>query len=187
MATSTTVIEMATLPSSKDQPIALQTPIRGSSELPGPGASHVVEKKQRWNSPRINTYRLAAIFFAYILFGMNDGSYGALIPYIEADYGLSYTVTSLVFLSPFAGYTFSALFSDRLHRLGGRRGIAILAPACRLVAYIVIATHPPYPAVVTILALAGVGNGLLDAAWNAWIGTLEALRDHKSQRQREES
>ncbi len=96
---------------------------------------------------------------------------------IEADYGLSYTVTSLVFLSPFAGYTLSAVFSDRLHRLGGRRGIAIVAPLSRIIAYIVIAAHPPYPAVVTILALAGVGNGLLDAAWNAWVGTL----DHTNQ------
>lgn len=94
-------------------------------------------------------------------------------PKIEADYGLSYTVTSLVFLSPFAGYTLAALFSDPLHRLAGRRGIAVLAPLLRLIAYIVIAVHPPYPAVVAILALAGMGNGLLDAAWNAWIGTLE--------------
>lgn len=30
---------------------------------------------------------------------------------------------------------------------------------------------------MTILAVAGVGNGLLDAAWNAWIGTL----DHTNQ------
>ena len=96
---------------------------------------------------------------------------------IEADYGLSYTVTSLVFLSPFAGYTLSALFSDRLHRLGGRRGIAVLAPLSRTIAYIVIVVHPPYPAVVIFLALAGVGCGLLDAAWNAWIGTL----DHPNQ------
>ena len=82
MTASTTVIEMAALPPSKDQQIPLQTPIRGSSELPGPVASHVVEPKQRWNSPRINTYRLASIFFAFIGFGMNDGSYGALIPYV---------------------------------------------------------------------------------------------------------
>ena len=82
MATSTTMIEMAAPPSSNDQPIALQTPISGSSEHPGPVASHVVETKQRWNSPRINTYRLASIFFAFIAFGMNDGSYGALIPYV---------------------------------------------------------------------------------------------------------
>lgn len=36
-----------------------------------------------------------------------------------------------------------------------------------------ISAHPPYPAVVVILGLAGVGNGLLDAAWNAWIGTMD--------------
>ena len=196
MATATTVIEMAPLPSVQDKPIPLQTP---TLEISRPVTSHVVETKQRWNRPRINTYRLAATYFAFIVFGMNDGSYGALVPYvchqlsseplhislntdirflkIEADYGLSYTVTSLVFLSPFAGYTFSAFFSDRLHRLGGRRGIAVLAPASKLVAYVVIATHPPYPAVVTILAVAGLGNGLVDAAWNAWIGTL----DHTNQ------
>ena len=79
---STTMIEMAALPSSKDQPITLQSPIRGSSELPGPVGNRVVETKRRWNSPRINTYRLAAIYFAFINFGMNDGSYGALIPYV---------------------------------------------------------------------------------------------------------
>lgn len=82
MATGTTVIEIASLPSPKDQPIPLQTQSRESSEIPGPVASHVVETKQRWNSPRINTYRLAAVFFAFLSFGMNDGSYGALIPYV---------------------------------------------------------------------------------------------------------
>lgn len=46
-----------------------------------------------------------------------------------------------------------------------------------MIAYIVIAVHPPYPVVVVILAFVGIGNGLLDAAWNAWIGTL----DHTNQ------
>ena len=83
---------MATLPSSKDQPIPLQMPIGGSTELPGPVVTHVVETKQRWNSPRINTYRLAAIFFAFIIFGMNDGSYGALIPYVGIQSGINLTM-----------------------------------------------------------------------------------------------
>ena len=85
MTITTTEIEMGTPPSS-EQPIHLQTPIRGSSELLGPVANRVVETKQRWNSPRINIYRLAAIFFAFINFGMNDGSYGALIPYVGIRY-----------------------------------------------------------------------------------------------------
>ena len=82
MATSTTVIEMNAPPSSKDDPIPLQTPHNGYTEAPRPGFE-VVETKQRWNDPRINTYRLASIFFAFITFGMNDGSYGALIPYVS--------------------------------------------------------------------------------------------------------
>ncbi|KAL8953892.1 MAG: hypothetical protein Q9222_000266 [Ikaeria aurantiellina] len=180
MATATAVIEMpgpdADHASSKDAAIPLQDQSKPAQRAPlapfEQGNSLTVDALQRWDRPRINTYRLAAIFFAFLNFGMNDGSYGALVPYIEADYDISYVVTSLVFLSPFAGYTVAALFSDRLHVLFGRRGIAMLGPASKIIAYIVISTHPPYPAVVAILALAGLGNGLLDAAWNAWIGTL---------------
>lgn len=196
-STRTTLIEMppfqqpSALDPPKQQPISLQAVSHGSAGEPAPGTSNIVEPSQRWNNPRINTYRLAAVFYAFIIFGMNDGSYGALVPYvnldlssassiitdtrllqIESDYNLSYTVTSLVFLSPFAGYTVAALFSDRLHRYGGRRCIAVISPLSRLIAYIVISTHPPYPAVVAILAFAGLGNGLIDAAWNAWIGAL---------------
>ncbi|KAI4260149.1 MAG: hypothetical protein LQ352_000414 [Teloschistes flavicans] len=120
-------------------------------ESTGPDNSLAFGDVERWNRPHVNQYRLAAI---------------------EKDYDLSYTVTSLVFLSPFAGYTLAAIFSDRLHLLFGRRGIALLAPICKVIAYVVIATHPSYPAVVTILALAGFGNGITDAAWNAWIGQL---------------
>jgi hypothetical protein len=34
-----------------------------------------------------------------------------------------------------------------------------------LIAYVVIAVHPPYPVLVVIFMLAGFGNGLADAAW----------------------
>ena len=86
--------------------------------------------------------------------------------------------------------------------------MAVIAPSCHLVAYIVIAVHPPYPVLVVIFSkytlffvfdftvkiiyreklnseilewmtddfysvvLAGFGNGLADAAWNAWIGNM---------------
>jgi len=33
--------------------------------------------------------------------------------------------------------------------------------------------HPPYPAVVTLLALVGLGLGFLEAGWNAWVGKLD--------------
>ena len=96
---------------------------------------------------------------------------------IQSDYHLSYTVASLVFLAPFAGYAVAALVSDRLHMRFGRRGIAIMSPTSKILAFIVVAVHPPYPAVVAFLVFAGFGNGLLDGAWNAWVGSL----DHSNQ------
>lgn len=32
--------------------------------------------------------------------------------------------------------------------------------------------HPPYPVLIVIFSIAGFGNGLADAAWNAWMGNM---------------
>ncbi|KAL9104718.1 MAG: hypothetical protein Q9163_000396 [Psora crenata] len=171
----------ALLQPSKDQsPLQVQANENEDHRLSAAQAQdpeNAVEALTRWNHPRINTWRLATIFFAFVNFGMNDACYGPLLPYIQEDYHLSYTIASLVFLSPFVGYTCAALVSDRLHMRYGRRGISAIAALSKLLAYIVISVHPPYPAVVVILALAGFGNGLLDGAWNAWVGTM----DHANQ------
>lgn len=79
---------------------------------------------------------------------------------------------SLVFLSPFAGYVGSALLNNYLHLKYGQRGVAILGSSCHIAAYIIIALHPPFVALVFAFILAGFGNGINDAAWNAWMGNL---------------
>ena len=142
------------------------------SEPGSPNSGPIFRVQQRWNNPKSNTWKLITIFISFINFGMNDASYGALLPALESYYDLDYFVVSLIFLAPFAGYTVAAFTSNPVHTHLGRRGIAILGVAPRLVSYIVLAVHPPYPAVVTILTLTGFGNGLLDAGWNAWVGNL---------------
>ena len=104
--------------------------------------------------------------------GLNDATYGAIIPYLEQYYHLSYIIVSLIFLSPFAGYNVSALVNNTVHLKLGRRGVAFLGPICHLIAYFVIANHPPYPVLVIAFLVAGFGTGIEDAAWNAWIGAM---------------
>lgn len=79
---------------------------------------------------------------------------------------------SLVFLSPLGGYVGAALLNNWIHVHFGQRGVAFLGPVCHLAAYIGIALHPPYPALVVIFILAGFGNGIEDAGWNAWAGNM---------------
>nr|POF02399.1 bypass of stop codon protein 6 [Quercus suber] len=140
--------------------------------LPSPTVA-TSDKLQSWNSPRINLYRLPATFWAFTVMGMNDGTYGAIIPYLESYYGLEYLVVSLIFLSPFVGYNLAAVLNNTVHLRLGQRGVAIIGPICHLIAYIIIAIHPPYPVLVIVFILAGLGNGLEDSAWNAWIGAME--------------
>ncbi|KAK0845038.1 hypothetical protein LTR03_007720 [Friedmanniomyces endolithicus] len=125
-----------------------------------------------WNKPAINIYRISATFWSFLIMGANDATYGAVIPYLEEYYNLAYVVVSLIFLSPFVGYNLAAILNNTVHMRLGQRGVAFLGPLCHLIAYVVICLHPPYPVLVVVFILAGLGNGFEDSAWNAWIGAM---------------
>ncbi|KAG4414182.1 hypothetical protein IFR04_012669 [Cadophora malorum] len=131
-----------------------------------------VDIKQRWNSPGGNKWRVFATFWSFFVVGMNDGSYGALIPHLEPYYDLNYTIVSLIFLSPFAGYSLASIANNLVHVRFGQRGVAFMGPLCHILAYVVVSIHPPYPVLVVMFIFVGFGNGLIDAAWCAWIGNM---------------
>ncbi|KFA61196.1 hypothetical protein S40285_08978 [Stachybotrys chlorohalonatus IBT 40285] len=137
-------------------------------------ASHAVEK---WNSPKGNTLRVGAIFLSLFVSGANDAAYGALIPYLETYYDLSYLVISLIFLSPFAGFVISAATNNWLHLNVGQRWIAFTCGACHAVAFLILSQHPPYPVLVFAYAITGLGNGIGLAAWNSFIGNLDRANE----------
>ncbi|KIW29516.1 uncharacterized protein PV07_05329 [Cladophialophora immunda] len=140
-------------------------------EVPPPVTAQPVV--QRWNKPRGNIGRLGFAFFSFIVTGLNDGAVGALIPYLETYYHLNYTTVSLIFLTPFAGYSLAAFTNATIHTKLGQRGIAVLAPLCHIATYAVLSAHPPFPALVVINTVSGFGNGLTDACFCAWIGAMD--------------
>lgn len=139
-------------------------------DVPPPNAHGPTE---RWNSPKGNIGRLAFAFLSFIIAGMNDAAIGALIPYLEQYYNLSYTIVSLIFLTPFAGYSVAAFTNARIHMKFGQRGVAIMAPICHILTFAVLAAHPPYPVLVVVNVISGFGNGLTDACFCAWVGAMD--------------
>ncbi|KAJ5609986.1 Major facilitator superfamily domain general substrate transporter [Penicillium lagena] len=141
------------------------------AELPPGLASHDSSESfpalEKWNQSRGNACRSLCTFWSFLVMGANDSAYG-----LETYYNLSYTVVSLVFLSPLVGYTLAAFLNQRIHTTLGQRGVGLIGPGCHLLAYIVNCVHPPYPVLVISFIFAGFGNGLEDAAWNAWIGNM---------------
>jgi hypothetical protein len=47
-----------------------------------------------------------------------------------------------------------------INTCSGQRGVAFVAPMCKVIAYVVTCVHPPYPVLPIIFMLAGFGNGL---------------------------
>ncbi|KAH7123472.1 major facilitator superfamily domain-containing protein [Dactylonectria estremocensis] len=148
----------------------------------------VPEIRNQWNKPVGNISRLAFAFLSFIVAGMSDAVIGVSIaalcktklwkPYelmlittqIEAYYGLNYSSVSLVFLTPFFGYSIAAFLCSRIHMRWGQRGVAILAPICHIVPFVMLAVHPPFPVLIVGNAFSGFGNGLADACFPAWVG-----------------
>jgi fucose permease len=96
---------------------------------------------------------------------------------IESYYHISYTVVSLVFLSPFVGYILAAALNNLIHHHFGQLGVAIVGPISRLVGIIPLVFHPPYPALPVVLLFTGFGNGIEDSAWNAWVGNMHRANE----------
>jgi fucose permease len=70
------------------------------------------------------------------------------------------------------GYTLAAFANNAIHTRYGQRGIAIIGPGLHVVAFLAVALHPPYLVLILVFVLAGLGSGLVDAGWNAWIGSM---------------
>lgn len=164
---STTEVILEAAPASQHE---LQS-LPDSSFGPAPEVP-IARAKQKWNEPSINRWRILMTFVSFAVVGASDGVYGALIPYIREDFHLSTTVVSLIFMTPFAGYTIATLAVNKVHMTFGQRGIAIIGPLCHLIPFIVMAVHPPFPVLLTAYAFVGLGNGLVDSAWNAWVGDM---------------
>lgn len=94
-------------------------------------------------------------------------------PQFGKYYDANYLTVSFILLAPLIGYNIAAFANSAVHHHFGQLGIAFIGPGLHVFAFFVAAQHPPYPVLVLSCALAGLGNGLVDVGWNAWIGGME--------------
>ncbi|KAI1538972.1 MFS-1 domain containing protein [Pyrenophora tritici-repentis] len=85
---------------------------------------------------------------------------GALIPYIESYYHISYAIMSLVFVTNAIGFISAAFFTNIILGKFGRAKTLITAELIGLSAHVILVCTPPYPLVVTAFFLLGFGAAI---------------------------
>ena len=93
---------------------------------------------------------------------------GALIPYIEADYNITYSVVSLIFITYAIGFLSVAPVVHALDSKLGRSWFHVLTVASMSIGYIMLIPAPPYPVVVVAFWFLGFGAGGNLATLNSW-------------------
>ena len=148
------------VPHGNGPPSGTQTPrtIDGFvSRPPSPDIHDAAEVKQTWTNPPINKYRLLSACLMNFGNGFNDGAPGALIPYMEKDYGIGYAIVSLIFVTNAIGFISAAPISQLLQARLGRAKTLVLAEFSIAIAYVMLVCRPPFPVVVVSFLLLGLG------------------------------
>ncbi|OJI99834.1 hypothetical protein ASPVEDRAFT_39193 [Aspergillus versicolor CBS 583.65] len=104
--------------------------------------------------------------------GMNDSAPGALLPYIEKDYSIGYATVSLIFIANAVGFILAAPVSHSINAKLGRCKSYALATGFTTAGYVIIACHPPFPAVVVAFTVLGFGLALTLAFNNVFCTNL---------------
>ncbi|EJU06128.1 MFS general substrate transporter [Dacryopinax primogenitus] len=124
-----------------------------------------LSRRQEW------TY-LAVLYWAYFVYGWNDGSTGPLLLRIQDNYNVTSTIVSLLFVGTFIGYVFSAALTVPLMDTFGFGKICSLTALCQVAAYALMASALPFPAMVSAFVLNGFAVGLLGAQANVLVTNL---------------
>lgn len=123
------------------------------------------------NPPR-NRWRLAAAGVMFLLIGINDAATGALIPYLEKEYGISYGIVSLIFITNAIGFISIVPVCQMIEGKIGRALSCVVAACLMSIGYIALVCAPPFPVVVLSFYFLGSGMGFFLAMTNAFMVNL---------------
>ncbi|KAF2659162.1 MFS general substrate transporter [Lophiostoma macrostomum CBS 122681] len=154
-------------------PIEPKTPNELEMSRPAsPMPNEAVGLMQSWNNPPKNKWRLLSCCLIYFINGINDSVTGALIPYMERQYRINYTIMSLIFVGQAAGFIVAAFFNNTILGKFGRAKTLMAAEVILLLSYVIMLCTPPYGAVIVAFFLLGYGMAMTLALNNVFCANL---------------
>lgn len=114
-------------------------------------------------------YKEFALLFGFFLAGWIDATPGGLLPAIQAHYGVSFVVVSMLFVCNLVGSIMSSVLCPiAVDRLGMGKTLA-LSSTLGLIPPVLIIPRPPFPLIAFAMVLSGLAMGTQNSLSNVWI------------------
>jgi fucose permease len=120
----------------------------------------------------MNRWRFANACLVVFTQGLSDSAPGALIPYMEAYYGIGYAVVSLIFVTQAIGFIGAAPFTHVIQAKLGRAKTLVLANTLIVIGSVVIVSTPPFWLICVSYFISGFGVAINLAMNNTFCANL---------------
>ena len=142
------------------------------SRSTSPVASEPFDEVQTLSKPPMNKWRLTSACLMCFGNGLSDSAPGALIPYMEKQYHLSYALVSLIFVGQACGFVLGTPITYNLDTRFGRGKTLTFAEGLLMAAYTILVCTPPFPLVVIAFLIIGLGMALNLSLNNVFVANL---------------
>ncbi|KAJ0419869.1 major facilitator superfamily domain-containing protein [Aspergillus carlsbadensis] len=123
--------------------------------------------------PRLLLLKLISSGFSFFVAGVNDGSLGALIPYIRTEYGIDTNMVSIVYGTTFAGWFAAAITNSYLSQYLNLGILLLLGAALQILAHVLRVWLPPFPLFAVTFFVAALGQAYQDTHANNFVATVK--------------
>lgn len=137
----------------------------------GEAPAHAVDATSLPTSVKL---KIISTYVCFLLAGLNDGSLGALIPYIRAHYSLGSDLVAQVYIPTFFGWLTAAFANVHLHAVLGTGGSLVAGGALIAGSALIRVFMPVYGAFAFAFYLGALGMAIQDAQANTFIAGLAA-------------
>lgn len=120
-----------------------------------------------------NLLKIIAAGVSFFFAGNNDGSLGALTPYILRTYHIGTEYVALIYGATFFGWVFAAATNSHLIRYLGLGGILTLGAAIQVVAHVLRFWTPPFALYVVTFFLQAAGMAYNEPHANSFVASIE--------------
>ncbi|GAD96955.1 hypothetical protein PVAR5_5623 [Paecilomyces variotii No. 5] len=150
----------------------LQTQVPGQSSVErqtvGQGLENHEPPEIKWFRPKIFSCGLS-----FFVAGFNDGSLGAIIPYMIRSYNIETNKVAIVYGTTFLGWFFAAFTNSYICRYLDLGGILCLGAAIQILGHALRTWLPPFPLYAVTFFLASLGQAYNDTHANTFVSSVK--------------